>query len=84
MKSITIHNLDDELDARIREKAAREGLSLNKTLKKLLCEALGIKEKGQDHLHDFLEFSGVWTEKELSEFEKRTSGLGKVDENDWQ
>ena len=36
MKSITIHELDDDLDALIRVRARREGLSLDKTIKKLL------------------------------------------------
>lgn len=41
MKSITIHGMDDEMDRQIREKAAAEGKSLNKTIKGLLEQALG-------------------------------------------
>lgn len=36
MKSITVHGMDDEMDGQIREKAAAEGKSLNKTIKGLL------------------------------------------------
>ena len=35
MKSITIHGLDDPLDTLIREKAGKQNLSLNKTIKQL-------------------------------------------------
>ena len=42
MKSITIHGLDEGLEAMIEEKARQEGLSLNKTVKMLLREALGL------------------------------------------
>ena len=42
MKSITIHNLDDKLDSLIREKAKKQGISLNKTIKTLLRKSLGL------------------------------------------
>ena len=37
MKLITIHDLEDSLEALIQEKAREEGLSLNKTVKMLLA-----------------------------------------------
>ena len=40
---MTIHGIDDHLEKMIRFKAEAEGLSLNKTIKKLLETALGIK-----------------------------------------
>ncbi len=35
MKSITIHGLDDPLDTLIRERAGKQNLSLNKTVRQL-------------------------------------------------
>lgn len=42
MKSITIHKLDDELEAVLVEKAQEEGLSQNQLIKQLLRKALGL------------------------------------------
>jgi hypothetical protein len=85
MKSITIHDLDESLEAGIEEKARAEGLSLNKAVKKLLRKALGLESGGNgERKADFTEFSGVWTPAEAREFEKKTRELRKVDPRDWQ
>ena len=85
MKSITIHGLEKHLEDMIKSKAKAEGLSINKTIKKLLEEALGVKPKQMSsHRGDFLEFFGVWSEEEFEEFEKRTASLRKIDPEDWQ
>ena len=42
MKSITIHGIDDPLAGLIKSRAQSEGLSINKTVKKLLEESLGV------------------------------------------
>ena len=84
MKSITIHNLDDPLDTLIREKAKTEGLSLNRTIKKLLAEALGLSlKKGEGRGKDFLDLFGVWSNKEVKEFNKQVGDLEKIDREDW-
>jgi plasmid stability protein len=84
MKSITIHGLDDALDRLIREKAEKEGLSLNKTMKKLLRKALGLYENGKDHREDYAKFSGLWSEKDLAEFNQQTKDFNVVDDGDWR
>jgi len=84
MKSITIHGLDNVLDTLIRERAAREGLSLNKTMKKLLRKALGVNEPGEDHRKDFIEFLGQWSGQELLDFNDKTKDLNEVSTGDWQ
>ena len=79
MKSITIHGIDDPLAELIKSKAQSEGLSINKTVKKLLEESLGIKprNKGKNR-SDFEEFFGIWSESERIEFEDRTDELRNV------
>ncbi len=85
MKSITIHNLDDSLEAMIQERAREEGLSLNKTVKKLLRKALGLEPDGNgDRKADFAPFCGVWSKADAADFEKKTEDLRKVDPRDWQ
>jgi hypothetical protein len=85
MKSITIHGMDTKLYERIKEKAERQGLSLNKTIKKLLEKSLGIKEKQtNDRKKDFMEFCGVWSQSDADTFSETIEDLGKIDPKDWQ
>ncbi len=85
MKSITIHNLDDKLDSLIREKAKKQGMSLNKTIKLLLKKSLGLdKNSENDHKNDFLDLFGIWSKKDLNEFNKKIKDLREVNINDWK
>jgi hypothetical protein len=83
MKSITIHGMDDALDRLIREKAAAEGKSLNKTIKGLLEESLGMHHS-QDHRAEFIDLFGSWSEKDREQFEQATEDLNRVDPEDWE
>lgn len=85
MKSITIHGIDEPLERLIKSKAHSEGLSVNKTLKKLLEESLGVRspERGA-HRGDFHEFCGIWNEEDLTYFENATKDLRQIDPEDWR
>ena len=82
MKSITIHDLDSSLDVLIREKAKRHGSSLNKTIKRILRESLGIAET-DNRKADFVEFSCTWSKKDEESFFKQSKDLEKIDVKDW-
>ena len=85
MKSITIHGIDEQLANLIKSKAESEGLSINKTVKKLLEVALGVKPQIEmKNLDDFKEFCGLWTQADLDEFEEKTTDFRKIDKKDWQ
>ena len=79
MKSLTIH-MEDALDQRIREKAATEGQSLNKTITGVLKQALGMRPTS--HRADFLDQFGVWSAQERAEFDDLTRR--EIDPEDWQ
>ena len=85
MKSITIHGIDDPLAELIKSRAQAEGLSINKTIKKILEESLGVKPRirGKNR-SDFEEFCGIWSKSELKEFEEHTKDLRKINREDWQ
>jgi hypothetical protein len=85
MKSITIHGIDEPLVKMIEAKARSEGQSVNKTIKKVLEEALGVipRDKGANR-KDFEAFSGVWSNSELAEFEKEADELRTIDPDDWR
>lgn len=85
MKSITIHGIDEHLDRTIRSLADREGLSMNKTIKKVLRSALGLDDQGKTTRREqFTDLFGTWTKQDLEEFQKNIADLSQVDPSDWQ
>ena len=84
MKSITIHGLDDDLDEKIRSRAGAEGLSLNKTIKLLVREALGMGDQPRDRRQDFQDLLGTWSRADVEAFSHATEDFGQVDPADWK
>ena len=82
MKSISIHSLDEQLEASLRKKSEEWGLSLNKTIKILLADKLGLSSA--DKKSDFSRFCGVWSNQEKKDFDERVSDLQEIDGRDWQ
>lgn len=82
MKSITVHKLDQELHTHLQNQAKAEGLSLNKMIKKLLRQALGLDPLPRKKI-DFSEFAGSWSEEELKSFEKSTVDFNEIDSSEW-
>lgn len=84
MKSITLHNLDDELVRKIEEISGKKGISLNKTIKSILRSALGLDSRGKQA--EFEDLFGVWSEEEYKEFTRAVddAGFNKVDPEMWQ
>ena len=84
MSSITIHGLDDATMRLIKERAASENLSLNKTIKKLLESSLGVRPRREQGMRDaFEEFLGVWSAEESKAFESATQEFNRIDESEW-
>ncbi len=85
MKSITVRDIDEQLDRMLRSKARTEGFSLNQTIKKILAEALGSYDCHKNgEKQDFSEFCGLWSEDDLSEFEKAAADFEQIYEGDWR
>lgn len=57
-------------------------MSLNKTIKELLRESLGISKK-QLKKNRFDKFYGIWSKKEGEEFERAIRDFEKIDKEDW-
>ncbi|MBT6878164.1 MAG: hypothetical protein HOA22_01390 [Gammaproteobacteria bacterium] len=58
---------------------------MNKTIKKLLAQALGLSEVPKtSHREDFVDLFGVWSDEERSAFEKRIEPFSKVDADEWK
>jgi len=85
MSSITIHGMDEGLNKCIRDKAKEKGLSINKTLKEILSQSLGLSDSSaQNHREEFIDLWGKWSSDDIAEFNKKLSACESVDQRDWQ
>lgn len=85
MKSITIHNVDDQLAALLQRRAEEAGTSVNRTVKRLIEQALGLKPLPEgSNRREFEAFLGTWSDEELSRFSAATADLERVDDEDWR
>lgn len=82
MTSITIHNLEPDLETHIRNQAREKGESLNKTIQRLLGEALGVASR-DDSRSAFADLCGVWTQEDAQSFRRATSEFSQVHEEEW-
>jgi plasmid stability protein len=81
MKSITVHLLDEELVHEIKKRANERNMSLNRTIKQLLRQALGLGNHNKPAV-DFSDLCGVWSAAELREFEDNTADFGRINKED--
>lgn len=85
MKSITIHGIDDITSRQLQSISEKLGLSLNKTIKKIIQEALGIKPAEiSSRRSDFEEFCGIWNDDDLLEFTETIKPLRQVNPEEWK
>lgn len=82
MTTMTIRGLDDLTIKALKEKAKKEGSSVNAALVKLLQEELGIKKKKRTVVYNDLDhLAGTWSDKDYKEFLQATADFAKIDEN---
>ncbi len=87
MKQLTLRGFDDELEAKLRELASTEHISLNKAALKLLREATGLDPEKSRHnqIGSALdEFIGSWSEAEERNFNDLIQIFEKVDSDLWR
>jgi len=85
MTSITIHGIDDHLAGLLKKKAEDAGTSMNRTVKRLLEEAMGLKPRPKHDRRELYEsFLGVWTDRDVEAFRSATADFEKVDDADWR
>lgn len=86
MKQLTLRGFDEELARRLKHLAARENLSLNKTVLQLLRKVTGLETSPvpANRVGDSLdEFIGVWSAAEQQEFNATTRVFEEIDETLW-
>jgi plasmid stability protein len=77
----TIRGIAQRVDARIRERAAREGKSLNETVLELLKAGLGIANSGERYT-DLDDLAGTWVDD--PEFDRAIREMDRVDPELWK
>ena len=80
--SLTIHNLDPLLYSQLKQKAEATNVSLNRLIKTLLTQTLGLNKTAK--ISDFSAFSNQWSQKELKDFQSTQTQFSTVDVRDWQ
>lgn len=84
MSTISIHNLPPRVEEKLRARARERGLSLNRTVKEILAESLGVDVTRPSNRDRFARFCGIWSEEQYNEFRAATSDLGEVHPGDWE
>ncbi len=85
MKAITLRGASPALEQAIRERASASGLSLNKTVLRMLEESLGRQTGCTRRLHHDLDhLAGTWSQEETEAFEADLADQRKVDPELWK
>ena len=87
LRQLTIRGFEPEVEARIRELARREGLSLNQAVMQLLRRGAGVAEathREADCIGTSLDqLAGTWSAADEREFARAVSPLERVDREFW-
>lgn len=83
MTAITLRNIPSELQKIIRKRAGANGMSLNKTVIRMLEEAAGKGKSGREVHHDLDHLAGRWSEEEAAAFEAALVEQRTVDPENW-
>jgi len=87
MSSITLHNLEDSLYTLLKQKARKEGKSLNRTIQELLTESVGLRGKAgkSGRKKDvYAELCGSMSPEELKKMEEAEEEFEVIEEKDWK
>ena len=69
----------------IRKRARTEGNSLNKMIKNLLKESLGLAQTNMsDHREEFLDLFGSWRKSDTKEFDESLKDFNMIEPEQWQ
>lgn len=74
MKQLTLRDIPEDIEREIRRIAREQGTSINKTVRELHCEAIGI-EHSSDRKRDLSDFTGFWDDEEAAVVEDIHSNI---------
>ena len=84
-KQLTLRGVDARLDRSLRAEARRRGLSVNRTVLRLLQEATGLAPSATEAVafDDLDHLAGVWSAEEAAAFDERLGSFRRVDAELW-
>jgi len=82
VKSITIHKLNQDLYNTLADLAHKQGTSINRLVKKILRESLGLEEEPRKK-RGLSFIVGSMSEQELTDFDEAISTFDKIDQAEW-
>jgi hypothetical protein len=85
MTTMTIRGIDETIAVALKDKARREGTSVNAVLLRTLKESLGLEKRKRSAVYDDLDhLAGTWSAQDAAEFDSATAVFEKVDEDMWK
>ena len=85
MATMTLRGIDEQTARALKERASREGASVNAVTLRLLRESLGLEKRKRGATYDDLDhLAGTWSREEETEFKRNTAVFEQVDEELWK
>jgi hypothetical protein len=86
MTNLSVRGLDDKALAALKKRAAKEDVSVNTLVVRLIEQGLGLRRaKPALTRHDDLDaLAGSWRKSDATEFERATAPFAKVDAKLWK
>jgi plasmid stability protein len=85
MTTMTLRGIDEKTAEALKERATREGTSVNAVTLRILRESLGLDKRKRNVIYNDLDhLAGTWSREEAAEFERNTAFFEKVDEEIWK
>lgn len=81
MTAITLRNIPPKLQEAIQQRAGTTGLSLNRTVIRMLEEALG---QSRELHHDLDHLAGTWSAEDGAAFEAALAEQRRIDPELWK
>jgi hypothetical protein len=83
MANLSLRGCDEDLVRALKELSARDGLSVNRLILKILKDALLGAGKKPLRYDDLDSLAGTWTAAEADAFDNDTSSFGQIDNELW-
>ncbi len=85
MGAITIRGIDNEIAKALKERAKKEGASINSIVLRIVREALGLQKKKRTIIYTDLNHpAGTWDKKDYAEFQRKIADFETIDKNIWK
>jgi hypothetical protein len=84
MTAITLRNIPSKLEELIRKRADRDGLSLNRTVLRMLEEVAGHRPPARVPVDDLDALAGTWSRDEAVAFDAALADQRRIDPDVWR